>query len=73
MESFGLSKRTSAHCHYKNWVQKDEESFLEVTEWSNGEGFDITFSGENSTTIHVEISHQQWHIIQSLVKSIEVE
>ena len=36
---------------YDYLVNKDEHSFIEVTEWANGEGFDITIETKNKSRL----------------------
>ena len=38
-------------CKYDCLVNKDENSFIEITEWVNGEGFDITIETKNRSKL----------------------
>ena len=40
--------------------------FIEVTEWANGEGFDITLS----TGQHISLHETEWVAIKKLVKHL---
>jgi len=40
----------------------DEDSFMEVCEWNNGEGFDVTINNR-----HFHLTWGQWECLQVLV------
>ena len=44
-----------------------EYDYIEVTEWSNGEGYDIDISGEKSISLHFT----EYDVIKKLIKHIE--
>lgn len=51
-------------CH----ISKDG-SFIEVTEWYNGEGFDVTL--ESSSSHHIYFTWGQFKALKKLVKVLE--
>ena len=44
-----------------------EHDFIEVTEWSNGEGYDIAISGNKSFSLHFT----EWKVLKKLIKKLE--
>jgi len=44
-----------------------ESGFIEVTEWSNGEGYDVTISGNKSFSLHFT----EWKVLKKLIKKLE--
>lgn len=47
-----------------------ESDFIEVTEWSNGEGYDVTLStksGNHSFSLHFT----EWKVLKKLIKKLE--
>ena len=44
-----------------------EHDFIEVTEWSNGEGWDITISDEKQISLH----HTEFAVIKELIALLE--
>ena len=59
-------ERKAKFAELKAWcyLSKDHD-FIEVTEWYNGEGFDIFLSG--SSEQRVSLSWGQWEALQALV------
>ena len=49
------------YCH-----MSDEHGFAEVTEWYNGEGFDI-FIDNNNKTERISLTHGEWQALQVAV------
>ena len=47
-----------SYCHHSK-----ENDYMEVTEWNNGEGFEINISDEK----HLSITWGQWEALQALV------
>lgn len=43
-----------------------ENDFIEVTEWSNGEGFDVIINGKYGNE-RVSLTWGQWEALQALV------
>ena len=51
------------YCHLSK-----ESDFIEVTEWSNGDGFDINiYSGGDKT---IPITNGQWDLLKKMVKQL---
>jgi hypothetical protein len=46
-----------------------EHDFIEVTEWTNGEGFDINISNKLSTTIF-PLTHGEFKALKKLIKTL---
>jgi hypothetical protein len=46
------------YCHFAK-----ENDYIEITEWSNIEGFDITINGEK----HLSLTWGQWDALQVIV------
>ena len=55
---------------YDYLVNKDEHSFIEVTEWVNGEGFDITIETKNKSRL-MSLTAGELEAINYLTKSLE--
>jgi hypothetical protein len=72
-----IVKRKSVFVELKDWCvmsmgpdQKDKGHFLEVTEWTNGEGYDIhthDASGERT----MQLTYGQFDAIKKCIKAIE--
>ena len=50
------------YCH----MGKDDHSFMEVTEWYSGEGFDITIN-DGYTEQKFSLTHGQYQLLQVLI------
>lgn len=58
--------RVSRSCNLKDYCSfSDEHGFAEVTEWSNGEGFDITIQSKSETRF-LSLTHGEWQCLQVL-------
>ena len=55
---------------YDYLVNKDEHSFIEVTEWVNGEGFDITIETKNKSRL-MSLTTGELEAINYLTKSLD--
>ena len=44
-----------------------EHDFIEVTEWSNGEGYDIRISDEPTFSLHFT----EWDVLKKLIKKFD--
>ena len=51
------------YCHHSK-----EHDYIEVTEWSNGEGFDVNISDNKS----ISLTYGQWECLQVLVNYKEL-
>lgn len=61
-------KRKSASCSLKTFdCLAKESSFIKVTEWTNGEGFDINIDDR-----HISLTYGEIDAINFLIKSIEI-
>jgi bifunctional pyridoxal-dependent enzyme with beta-cystathionase and maltose regulon repressor activities len=49
-----------------DYLAKDEDYLIEVTEWANGEGYDITINDKT-----ISLTEGQLNAINYLVKSLE--
>lgn len=70
-----VNKRTSAFAELKDWCtfsmgeRKDKGDFLEVTEWTNGEGYDIHVSDINGEK-QFQLTWGQMKALKKCVKTI---
>jgi hypothetical protein len=72
-----ISKRKSVFVELKDWCvmsmgpgQKDKGHFLEVTEWANGEGYDVhTYDDSGERTM--QLTYGQFDAIKKCIKAIE--
>lgn len=56
-----------------DYLENDENAFIEVTQWTNGEGYDINFGGSTGSTIlnTISLTEGQLDAINYLVKSLQ--
>ena len=54
---------TKDYCHFAK-----DDNYIEVTEWSNGEGIDISVEDVEFRTF--SITHGQFELIKKLVKKL---
>lgn len=77
-----LTMRRSANADLKDFCtfsmgdKKRENDYIEVTEWSNGEGYDVlitTYNTENSTYKDLEfrLTNGQFDALKKCIKKIE--
>jgi hypothetical protein len=52
------------YCHLA-----EEHDFIEVTEWTNGEGFDVSMSNKLGNTIF-QITYGEFKVLKKLVKTL---
>lgn len=75
MGNIQLGNRKSAfvelkdYCTFSMGDRKEKGDFLEVTEWTNGEGYDITINDVNGDR-HIIITWGQYDAIKACVKTI---
>ena len=55
---------------YDYLLNKDDHSFIEVTEWTNGEGFDITIETKTGSKL-ISLTIGELEAINYLTKSLE--
>lgn len=48
----------------------DENDFIEITEWTNGEGFDVTISYVKGTEKQISLLYDELEAINYLTKSL---
>jgi hypothetical protein len=71
-----LDKRTSAFallsefCMFSMGERRDKGDFLEVTEWTNGEGYDVHISDVNGDKIF-QLTWGQVRAFKKCIKAIE--
>lgn len=54
-----------------DYLEPDKSAFIEVTEWTNGEGYDINLGLSNSTIFNtISLTEGQLEAINYLVKSL---
>jgi hypothetical protein len=68
VKNIEYNKRKSVSCSLKTFdcLAKDS-SFIEVTEWTNGEGFDINIDDKQ-----ISLTHGELEAINFLTKSVEI-
>lgn len=72
-----IENRKTVFVELKNWCsfsmgadQKNKGHFLEVTEWNNGEGYDIHIH-DVSGEVFIPLTHGQFDAIKKCIKIIE--
>jgi hypothetical protein len=70
-----LSKRNAAFVELADWCtmsiqRRDKGDFLEVTEWSNGDGYDIHIS-DVSGDRKIDLTWGQFQAIKKCIKLIQ--
>jgi hypothetical protein len=72
-----VSERKAAFAELKDWCimsvtskEKTNTDFLEVTEWSNGEGYDIHIS-DSSGEKHFDLTCGQFEALKKCIKAID--
>ena len=75
MKDIKIENRKSAfvelkdYCTFSMGDRKEKGDFLEVTEWANGEGYDINISDVNGDK-HILLTWGQYVALKACVKSI---
>ena len=65
--SIEVSQRRAVFAHLKPYsFHADENDYMEVAEWSNGEGFDIVIDRKNNTE-RFSITHGEWELLTFLM------
>jgi hypothetical protein len=52
---------TNEFCHYAK-----EHDFIEVTEWTNNEGFDLTIESERHKNVKLSLTWGEWDAIKAV-------
>ncbi len=60
------NNRRSASVMMQDAWHKDSD-YIEVTEWSNGEGYDIDISGTTRISVHFT----EWRVIKELIEHLD--
>lgn len=62
-----LSNRTSTFAELKEYDYfAKEHDYAEVTEWTNGEGYDIDINGKK----HISLTYGEFKAIKKLIKKL---
>jgi len=61
MELFGIC----------SFAKENSGDFIEVTEWSNGEGFDISLSSKSYGTQSIQLTWGEYKALKKLVKALD--
>jgi len=70
MEGLEKYKRKAVFCNLKEFdFSCKEHSYIEITEWKNGEGIDINVYNYSDRTI--SISYAEFKLIKKLVKQLD--
>lgn len=68
---FNSRKSVNDKLNKYDYLAKDEE-YIEVTEWANGEGYDITIGG-GSNYKQFSLTDGELEAIKYLTKSLEIQ
>lgn len=70
MENLEVYQKKSVMCELKKFdaLLSKEHDFIEVTEWANGEGWDITINDR-----HFHLTYGQLDAINYLTKTLELK
>jgi hypothetical protein len=63
---YEVNNRRSVNVVMDDGYHKDNE-FIEVTEWANGEGYDIVISERERVSIHFT----EWDILKKIIKKFD--
>jgi hypothetical protein len=70
MKELEKYKRNAVFCSLKEYdISAKEHSYIEITEWKNGEGIDINAYNYSDRTI--SLSYGEFKLIKKLVKQLE--
>ena len=61
MELFGIC----------SFAKENSGDFIEVTEWSNGEGFDISLSSKSCGAQAIQLTWGEYKALKKLVKALD--
>ena len=65
-KKYEINHRKSINTRLTNLYHNDSD-FIEVTEWTNGEGYDITISDKQQFSLH----YTEWDILKKLIKKLD--
>lgn len=67
-----ITSRKAINCSLKKFCSfAEEHDFIEVTEWSNVEGFDISIDKMNGTSKQISLTHGELEAIKTLIGVLE--
>jgi len=67
MMSIEVSERRAVFAQLKPYcMHSGDQDYMEVTEWSNGEGFDIVIDRKGDTE-RFSLTHGEWELLQVLM------
>lgn len=71
VDDMEFNNRKSVNSTLKNYdyLCKDDD-FIEITEWTNGEGYDISIETKSNTKFY-SLTHGELEAINHLIKSLE--
>ena len=68
MSKIEVSKRRSLFAELKPYCHHSgENDYMEVTEWSNGEGYDIMIDRKGGYGKIISLTHGEWELMQVLI------
>ena len=71
VDDMEFNNRKSVNSPLKNYDHLCNcDDFIEVTEWINGEGYDITIETKTNTKLY-SLTHGELEAINHLIKSLE--
>lgn len=62
-----INDKLKKYCYFSN----DDNDFIEVTEWTNGEGFDINIYTKNNKDKIFSLTRGELDAVNYLVKSLD--
>jgi hypothetical protein len=70
MKELEVYKRKAVFCPLKDYeISTKEHSYIEITEWHNGEGIDINAC--NYTDRSFSITYGEFNLIKKLIKQLQ--
>jgi hypothetical protein len=72
-DKISINKRNTAFVELEQYCllsNKDSHDFMEVTEWTNGEGYDVTISASNQEQMF-NVTWGQLKALKKLIKALE--
>lgn len=70
MEKYNRKSISDDLSKYDYLKNTDENAFIEVTEWSNGEGYDITIETKNGSKL-ISLTNGELEAINYLTKTLD--
>ncbi len=65
-EKIEINKRSSEFTYFNDPYHKDSD-FIEVTEWSNGEGWDVQINDDKHFSLH----DTEFEMLKKLIKNLD--